>query len=374
MAERKLRYGFTTGSCAAAAAKAGAYMLFTGGIKDSISIETPKGITFNAEIINIEKTWDRVKCGVVKDGGDDPDVTTGLVIYAEVSRNDDGHIRITGGDGVGLVTRPGLDQQVGNHAINSVPREMIETEVREVISFCDPDCGVDVIISAPGGDEVAKKTFNPRLGIQGGISILGTSGIVEPMSMEAIIETIKVELRQRKAEGNEIISVSPGNYGLEFMHREYGFDLDQSVKCSNFIGITWDMIKELEIKKVLLVGHSGKLSKVAGGIMNTHSKEADGRMEIIAAHSILKGLPLEDAKRILRSNTTDEAFSLLEEKGIMREVGDSMVERIMYYLDKRAQGEIQMECVMFSKELGLLGKSKGAEEYIEEIKRANNHG
>ena len=363
-----LRFGFTTGSCAAAAAKAATYMLFTGGTKEEISIETPKGIVFNAKILDIKKSGNKVSCGVLKDGGDDPDVTTGLIIYAEVSPSETFGVHITGGEGVGLITKPGLDQKVGNHAINSVPREMIEREVKEVISALDPDCGVKVVISAPGGEKVAEKTFNPRLGILGGISILGTSGIVEPMSTEAIIETIRVELNQKKAQGYNKISIAPGNYGLDFMKKEYGFDLDKSVKCSNFIGRTIDMINDLGFEKVLFVGHAGKLVKVAGGIMNTHSKEADSRMEILCSQVIKMGGSSELALKILSSNTTDEAFALLKGEGYLESVATALVDRIIYYLTKRSRRDIEIQCIMFSNELGLLGKSLGADALIEELK------
>ena len=361
-----LRFGFTTGSCAAAAAKAATYMLFTGGTKNKISIETPKGIVFDATILDIEKAWDRFKGGVEKDGGDDPDVTTGLIIYAEVSQSDREGVHITGGEGVGLVTRPGLDQPVGDYAINSVPREMIEKEVMEVIDALEPGCGVDVIISAPGGEQVAQRTFNPRLGIEGGISILGTSGIVEPMSDDAIIETIRVELRQKKAEGNRIVAMAPGNYGIDFMRETYGFDLDRSVKCSNYIGKACDALVDLEFESMLLVGHSGKLVKIAGGIMNTHSREADGRMEILAAAVLRECVDSELALKVLDSNTTDEAFGVLQQadESLMNAVGTRLVNQIVYYLDKRVNGKVEIECIMFSKELGLLGKSRGAEELL----------
>ena len=364
-----LRKGFTTGSCAAAASKAAAYMLFMGGVIDKISIETPKGITFDAEILNIEKKRDSVRCGVEKDGGDDPDVTTGLIIYAQVSRCDEPGVHIRGGKGVGIVTKPGLDQPVGNHAINSVPREMIKKEIEEVLSALDEDFGVEVTISAPGGEEIALKTFNPRLGIEGGISIIGTSGIVEPMSTEAIIETIRVELRQKKAEGYDIVSISPGNYGLDFMEREYGFDLDRSVKCSNFIGVTCDMVRELEFKKMLFVGHAGKLVKVGAGIMNTHSKEGDGRMEAISEAASKEGADQGIIDAVMKSNTTDEAFVLLQEKGLLEKVGKRVANQIVYHLKERTGGDIEIESIMFSNVLGVLGVSDGATALVDEIKK-----
>ncbi len=333
-----MRYGFTTGSCAAAASKAAAYMLLTGKRKTEITIETPKGIPYTAQLIDIVRNEKEVSCAVEKDGGDDPDITTGALIYAKVSygalplkekqeridivRNEkevscavekDGgddpdittgaliyakvsygalplkekqersQIVIDGGMGVGRVTKPGLDQPVGNAAINHVPREMIEKEVLQVCSLVDYTGSLMVEIFVPEGENLAEHTFNPRLGIVGGISILGTSGIVEPMSDQAILDTIRVELNQRKAQGFDHVVVSPGNYGLDFMKRTYGYDLDKSVKCSNFIGNTIDMAVELGFQKMLLTGHIGKLIKLSGGIMNTHSKEGDCRMELLVS-------------------------------------------------------------------------------------------
>ena len=193
-----MRYGFTTGSCAAAAAKAAAYMLLTGREKHEITITTPKGILYHARMEEISRTEHSVRCAVRKDGGDDPDITTGTLIFAEVSwqeqkqEKDCGkpQILITGGAGVGTVTRPGLDQPVGSAAINHVPREMITREVEEVCALTDYAGSLLVEISVQGGEELAKKTFNPRLGIVGGISILGTTGIVEPMSSQALLDTI----------------------------------------------------------------------------------------------------------------------------------------------------------------------------------------
>ena len=247
-----MRQGFTTGSCAAAAAKAAAYMLLTGKRKETITIETPKGILYEAEIKDVSKSETKVSCGVEKDGGDDPDVTTGLLIYASVSYAAEKGVFIDGGNGVGQVTKPGLDQPVGNAAINHVPREMITKEVLDVCEAVDYQGGLFVEISAPGGEQVAEKTFNPRLGIVGGISILGTSGVVEPMSTQAILDTIRVELSQRKALGYDYVAITPGNYGQDFIRKTYGYDLDKSVKCSNFIGQTIDMAVELGFQKLLL--------------------------------------------------------------------------------------------------------------------------
>ncbi len=368
-----MRYGFTTGSCAAAAAKAAAYMLLTGQRKTEIVIETPKGIPYQAKIMDICCGENQVSCAVEKDGGDDPDVTTGTWIYAKVSRpenvsckeeNRGQEIIIDGGTGVGRVTRPGLDQPVGSAAINHVPREMIKKEVLEVCRCVDYQGSLLVEISVPQGEELCQRTFNPRLGIVGGISILGTSGIVEPMSSQALLDTIKIELRQRRKLGFDYVAVSPGNYGLDFMREAYGYDLDRSVKCSNFIGETIDMAVELGFSKMLLTGHIGKLIKVAGGIMNTHSKEADCRMELLAAFSIREQLEPSKVREILDCVTTQEAIPIIEESGKLRQIMDRIAERICYYMETRSGGKLKTDCILYANGFGELAKSKGAEEWF----------
>lgn len=368
-----MRYGFTTGSCAAAAAKASAYMLLSGREKRKITIQTPKGIPYTAKILDVQRKERVVSCAVEKDGGDDPDITTGALIYAEVSYLERGEksmesswaeIQIEGGEGVGKVTKPGLDQPIGAAAINRVPRQMIRTEVEEVCRLMDYTGGLRVTISVPEGEKLAKQTFNPRLGITGGISILGTSGIVEPMSSQAILDTIRVELKQRREEGYSYVTVSPGNYGLDFMKQAYGYDLDRSIKCSNFIGETIDMAVELGFQKLLMTGHVGKLVKVAGGIMNTHSREADARMELLAAFSIQEGVEIEKIQRMFACVTTEEAIRILKESEQADAVFKRMVDRICYYMEKRAREKLQVDCIIYTNEFGELAKSKEVEEWF----------
>jgi len=384
-----MRYGFTTGSCAAAAAKAAAYMLLTGREKTKITIETPKGIPYTAQILRICRKEREVSCAVEKDGGDDPDITTGALICAKVSFPEEtgrkaggapeketggktgtgrppeqAQIVIDGGFGVGRVTKPGLDQPVGNAAINHVPREMIELEVLQVCQVLDYYGSLSVEISVPEGEHLAERTFNPRLGIVGGISILGTSGVVEPMSTQAILDTIRVELRQQRALGREDVVISPGNYGLDFLKNTYHYDLDKSVKCSNFIGLSIDMAVEEGFKRLLLAGHIGKLIKVAGGIMNTHSREGDCRMELLTAFAVKCGVAAVDAAKLLSCVTTEEAVRILDECGRRQEVMDYAMERILFYLEKRAQGKLAIECIMYANDFGALAKSKEAEEWF----------
>jgi cobalt-precorrin-5B (C1)-methyltransferase len=372
-----MRYGFTTGSCAAAAAKAAAYMLLTGKEKRTITIDTPKGIPFDARIEEITREEFRVSCAVRKDGGDDPDVTTGALIFAEVSLNreksdrEGSRIRIDGGPGVGRVTKRGLDQPVGNAAINHVPREMIKKEIEEICGLTDYYGGIQVVISVPDGELLAEKTFNPKLGITGGISILGTTGIVEPMSSQALLDTIRVELNVKKEEGKKSIAVAPGNYGQAFMKNTYKYDLDRSVKCSNFIGDVIDMAAEAGFEEMLLTGHVGKLVKLSGGMLNTHSKEGDCRMELMTAAGIQAGISLKAAKDILNCVSTEEAVRILKECGKMEDTMEIIMEKACYYLNKRVAGRIRIECIMYSNDFGELAKSKGAEELLQKIKEVD---
>ena len=383
-----MRKGFTTGSCAAAAAKAAAWMLLGGGRKEQIEIITPAGIRYEARIEEISVREDAVCCAVRKDAGDDPDITDQMLIYAKVSRTLDapepapgggvnpddpvrsgkesaaGKIHIRGGTGIGRVTRPGLDQPVGCDAINSVPRAMIRKEVGSVMELFDYRGSLTVEIFAPEGEALAKRTFNPRLGIEGGISIIGTTGIVEPMSTRAILDTIRVEISQKKAMGERVLVVVPGNYGLQFLKDRYGFDPQKAVRCSNYIGDTIDMAREAGMRKLVLCGHVGKLIKLSGGIMNTHSREGDCRLELLAAAAIRCHAPGQIPERILACATAEEACTILQEEGLGRQCFPLIMDRIHFYLKKRAGLQPETECLMYSNQYGLLGATKGAEEFL----------
>ncbi len=362
-----MRNGFTTGSCAAAASKAAAYMLIGGNRTEKVKVDTPAGIAYEAIPEDIHVSESEVSCAVRKDSGDDPDITNGTLIYATLSFIYDGkgEIIIEGGEGVGVITRPGLDQPVGNAAINSVPRAMITEAVRDVMDNYDCEHSVRVVISVPGGEELALKTMGPRLGIVGGISIIGTSGIVEPMSTRALLDTIHVELKQLREEGAGIAVVSPGNYGLDFMRKTYDYDLDKAVKCSNYIGDTIDMVKELGFDKMLLTGHVGKLIKLSGGIMNTHSREADCRMELMAAAAVVSGATADTVEKILGSVSTEEAYEYLAAEGIEEKCFEYIMEKISYYLNKRAGEGLNVECIVYSNSRGLLGCTPEALSYLD---------
>lgn len=357
---KRLRCGYTTGSCAAAAAKAAARMLLAGERVEQVDLMTPKGILLHLAILDARREAEAVSCAVRKDGGDDPDATDGLLIYARVEKSREPGIRLDGGAGVGRVTRKGLEQPVGAAAINRVPRKMILEAVGETAEELDYRGGLKVLIYVPGGEQVAEKTFNPRLGILGGISILGTSGIVVPMSEEALIASIRLEMEMRKAEGDAYLLMTPGNYGQAFLEEKKNLDLSKAMKCSNFVGEIVDMAAELGMKGILFVAHIGKFIKVSGGIMDTHSKNADARAELLAAQAIRAGASLKLARKLLDTVTTEEGVALLDQEKLLEPVMKQVAERIWFYLQNRCKGTIQTEVILFSNEKGYLGETEGA--------------
>ena len=362
---KELRCGYTTGSCATAASKAAATMLLTGERVENVRIDTPKGIVLDLEPLDVEMTPDYVSCAIRKDSGDDPDDTNGVLVYARAERCAESGVQIEGGVGVGRVTKPGLACAVGGPAINPTPRKMITTEVGKAMAAAAYDGGIKVTISIPAGVEIAKKTFNPRLGIIGGLSVLGTSGIVEPMSEKALIETMYVEIRAQKARGNKNLLVFFGNYGEDFTRDEMKLDLDGHVTCSNFVGELLDYAVYCGFETLLLIGHSGKLVKVAQGVMNTHSKYADCRTELMALEAMLHGASPEVGREIYGCLTTDEVTKILQREGLFEPVIDKVTERIDFYMQHRVHGKIKTAALMFSNVYGILGKTKYADELIQ---------
>lgn len=354
---KKMRMGYTTGSCAAAAAKAAVWMLLKGERVPEVELMTPKGIGLRLEVLDPEISEEEASCAIRKDAGDDPDVTDGLKIYAAVRKKAEPGVSIDGGAGVGRVTRSGLEQPVGAAAINKVPRQMIREGVEEICRRMNYTGGISVVISIPGGEELAEKTFNPRLGIVGGISVLGTSGIVEPMSEAALIETIRVDVKMQLAQGRKYLVLVPGNYGLDFLDGYNKELLSRSVKYSNFLGEAIDAAAEFGAKGILLVGHIGKLVKLAGGIMNTHSRNADARMEILTAHAAVLGADSKTAAALMNCITTDEALEILKEEGLLAGVMERLMERMEFYVDHRSGKSLERGILTFSKELGVLGES-----------------
>lgn len=408
---KNLRSGFTTGTCAAGAAKAAAIMLRDGNEIHEISVKTPKGPVMTAEVLDITRGEQFVRCAVRKDAGDDPDVTNGALVYAEVRFTDVPGCEIDGGEGIGRVTKPGLDQPIGSAAINSTPRRMIREAMEEVWQrgFSEVPgagesvgqaCGkgqkesslearkssgkgIRVVISIPTGVELAAKTFNPKLGIVGGISVLGTSGIVKPMSDEAIVATIRVEINVRKAEGYTALLAAPGNYGLNFLVKTYRAPAEIVVSSSNFICDTVQLAAKADFKKLLFVGHVGKMIKVAGGIRNTHSRYGDHRMEIVSAIAeemwdreecghcdnarepdiAQKNIMLEELSACVMM---DEAVRILKNYELAERTFSEAAKRVKRSMESWAREtgvDMRVETILFGGN-GILAETDGAEELL----------
>lgn len=362
---KNLRCGYTTGSCATAAAKAAAVMLLTGQRVATVRIDTPKGIVLNLEPLEVEQGADYVSCAIRKDSGDDPHDTNGILVYAKVEKITSAGVAIEGGIGVGRVTKPGLACVQGGPAINPTPRRMIISELTKVMEEAGYQGGLLVTISIPEGVEIAKKTFNPRLGIIGGLSVLGTSGIVEPMSEKALIETMYVEMRAQQARGNKNLLVFFGNYGEDFTRDIMKLDLEDAVTCSNFVGELLDYAVFLGFESLLLIGHSGKLVKLAQGVMNTHSKYADCRTELFALEAMFQGASVEVGKEIYTCLTTDEVTKILQREQLFEPVIAKVTEKIDFYMQHRVHGKIKTAALMFSNVYGILGKTKYADDLIQ---------
>ena len=382
-------------------------MLFDGEEIRQVYLMTPKGIGLYLDVEAIRRTEEYVECAVRKYSGDDPDVTDGLRVFARVEKTDTepeegnyfcesgtapesepeetsadaasygraeqqtesgtGRIFLDGGTGVGRVTRPGLEQQVGQAAINRVPRKMIADAVREICRRYHYEGDLKVLISIPEGEKTAGRTFNPRLGIQGGLSVLGTTGIVEPMSEKALTDTIYLEMKMLRERGFSYCYVVPGNYGTDFLKDILCLDPEQAVKCSNYVGETIDDARLLGMKGILLAGHIGKFVKLAAGVMNTHSRQADCRMEVLASHAAMAGADRETVRGIMRCINTLEAIEILRKERILETVMQSVMERIRFYLENRAGEELQIGAVIFSVEDGILGKTENADLLIRAV-------
>ncbi len=408
--QKKLRLGITTGTCSAAAAQAATMQLLLGVESHAVTLRTPKGMTVSVPVYLLESDDRRASYKVIKDSGDDPDVTNGTdvcvtVEYAQqsASAETDGsvgtrgnknvsvetggnteirtrsseqeskdrayafvsesypYLTLDGGIGVGRVTKEGLEQEVGQAAINRVPRQMIFEAVADVCEKANVSESLHITVWMPEGEALAKRTFNPKLGIEGGLSVLGTSGILEPMSEQAIVATIETEIRQLHAVGEEKILVTPGNYGQAYASEYLGLDLAKSVKSSNYIGDTIDLAISYGMKDFLLVGNIGKLVKLAAGIFNTHSKVADGRGEIFAVHAAMAGVDAKVVQEIYDCINTDRMLDVLEREGLREVVMQSILAAIEKHVAGRVGDTMRFGVVVFSEKYGYLGQTKNSD-------------
>ena len=354
---KKLRYGYTTGSSATAATKAALMYLLDDSKHDipEVTIKLPSGNSLTISVNSLEKKENSVLASVIKDGGDDPDVTHGLEIYSKVSLRNDSKINIFGGIGVGKVTKKGLPIAPGNSAINPVPLKMIRETVEEMLP---EGFGADVEISVPKGEETAKKTLNAKLGIIGGISILGTTGIVKPMSEESWKASLAIELKMALENvGNGEAIFLFGNRGKQYLSDNFDDNTSQAIVISNFVGYMFDRACEFEAKKIYFIGELGKFVKVAGGIFHTHSRVSDAKMEILTANALLVGESTENMKKIMASNTTEEATKYIEKTEVYSLLAEKAKQKCEEYC-RRNGWELEVETLIISAEKEVLGNSR----------------
>lgn len=363
---KKLRKGFTTGTCATAATAAAISMILNQDIEEKVTVSTANGVEVTMDIKDPSFGELTSSAAVEKDGGDDADATHGLLIYSTVTLLPDSNdIEIDGGEGVGRVTQKGLKCDVGMAAINPTPRAMIEKTARQLLG---PNCGAKIIISVPGGEETAKLTYNSRLGIVGGISILGTTGIVNPMSEDSWKASITIELTMLYNQGYRSVVLAPGNYGEDFATNVLGIPPHRIVNMSNFVGHVLKEVQRIGFTRVLMVGHMGKFVKVAGGIFSTHSKDSDARMEIIMANLALLGAPVELLEKVDQCITTDAAGTLIEEYHY-EEVYQVLVDKMKFRSERLLRNrkpEVSIDVVTFGTEVGYLASTQTLEEIAEE--------
>ncbi len=346
-----LRKGYTTGSCAQGAAKAATLALLGRRRVEEVELETPSGTRLLLPVIDTELGDGYARCGVIKDAGDDPDVTHGARIYATVRFSDTPGVTLRGGKGVGIVTKPGLAVPVGEHAINPTPREMI---LREVSGLLPDGQGMEVTITVPDGEALAAKTFNPRLGIKGGISIIGTTGIVEPKSVSAYRTSLSLQLDVLRAQGMEPVTLVLGYVGERFCKNVLHPPGDSVIKIGDHVGYMLDQCGEKGFKEVLLVGHIGKLVKVAGGQFNTHFRFGDRRIETLVHHARRCGADQELIEAILRETTAEATIDLLRRHGMMNVFGD-IAKEVASSVKHRVGEKFRIRCILLSLEGQVLG-------------------
>lgn len=351
----KLLLGFTTGTCAQASVTAACAMLKEQRYVQEVNVVLPNGEALTLEINNQKFTANEASCSILKDAGDDPDVTNGACISAQVRFTNKKGISITGGQGVGMVTKAGLAVPIGKPAINPIPRKMIVAAVENAFG---KEASVEVIISVEQGKEIAKRTMNGALGIVGGISILGTSGRVKPMSEEALKDSLHLKLSQLQAEGKAIAIFTLGNYGSNFLIKAYtAISEDDCVMTSNYVGFMLEQAVRYSFRTILLVGHIGKLIKLAGGIFHTHSKVADARNEILASHYLHHTGDVAMFKKLFVCNTTEEAVENITNNSFYSYLAETIKKRSQQHV----KNELNVEVLLFSQQKGELGRTENFE-------------
>lgn len=360
MKEKYLREGVTTGSCATAAAMASAIWQMEGKCPVSMEVDTPIGKKLLLPVVPMS---DGV-CGVVKDAGDDPDVTDGCTVVVQVKMEDfKGPVAFCAGEGVGTVKSEGLKVPVGEPAINPIPRQMIEQHLRKVIG----ERAAQVTVSIPGGEKLAKQTFNGRVGVEGGLSVLGTKGIVRPMSEEAVKDSLVLELNVRIAGGVKDVAFVLGHTGEERVHELYGEHIC-CVQISNYIGFMLDEAQSRGFDRILIAGFAGKLVKVAADIMNTHSHVADGRREVLCTYAALEGVRTSVIREIYESKTVQGAIDVMERENLLY-LWNIIADEIERKCRMRVLDSMDIGVVLFGKDNAILGESSSADGIIEHMRK-----
>jgi len=358
-----LRKGYTTGTCAAAAAKAATIGLLAAAFPERVAVDTAEGELL-LPLASSDLEGEAATCCVQKDAGDDPDVTDGILVCARVRLDGSDTIAVSGGPGVGRVTKPGLRVPVGEAAINPAPRKQITAAVREVLP---PGRGAQVEISVPKGEVVAQRTFNPRLGIVGGISILGTTGIVTPMSEEAYRESLALRLNLLAAQGVDSCAFTFGEYGKD-LAATLRLDSERCVATSNFVGYMLDHAVAKGFRHILLIGHLGKIVKVAAGIWQTHNRQADGRMETLTAFAGLEGGEPALLCEIFGCVTTSAVVEILDRAGLAA-VYQRVADAIHLRAWQRVGESAAVEAIVYTDDNRILAQTAGAASLVDQLRR-----
>jgi cobalt-precorrin-5B (C1)-methyltransferase len=348
--KKSLRTGYTTGTCAAAATKAALKTLVNGEKLAKVNVSLPKD-----KHIVIDIAWIRyeneksVTAAVIKDGGDDPDVTNGAEIWSTVSLSETSNkIIIDGGKGVGRVTKPGLGLEIGNAAINPTPLEMISHAIDEILGQQQKNrYGLSILISVPKGEEIAKKTDNPRLGIIGGISILGTTGIVIPYSTASFAASIRQSIDVSKAMGSDSVILTTGGRSEDFARDIFGNSIADHayIQIGDFIGFSIKQCAIKKIKKAYVIGFIGKLTKMAMGVKQTHVKGSHVDMNFLAELAIRCGANNELVKKIKVANTARHVGELVDQFGLSM-FYDVLCEEVYSHLSKYSPSELQIKIIL----------------------------
>lgn len=352
----KLRTGFTTGTSAAAGAKACVLSILNKKKVDFVDVTLPKKSKIQIKIEKCEFDSQRAICSVIKDGGDDPDVTHGAEICTEVSFTDRlGQIEIDGGEGVGKVTKPGLGLEIGSAAINPTPKRMITENILEVAKDILKKNGIKVLISVPKGKELAIKTDNPRLGILGGISILGTSGIVIPYSTASFAAAIRQSIDVTLAMGDNSVVLTTGGRSEDFSKRIIDLSEHCFIQMGDFSGYTMQQCAKKGIKKAHVAGFIGKLTKMGMGVKQTHVKGSKVDMKFLADIARKCNAPSQVIEEIKHANTARHVLELVTNKNLIGYF-DLICSQVYDKLRQHSENKIELDVIMFDFDGNVIGR------------------